>query len=104
MNHQNNQNNQKNHSLAPGCLLRWDSRGYWYSGNQVSTYEIVSRLGHQDTSIPKATREKNITTIYQAAKSDPERYGTYAGLNNWSPTFTDAQLKAFQELIQNNTN
>ena len=90
---------QKNDSLYPGCMLKWDTRGHWYSGNQVSTYEIVSRLCHQDTSIPKATREENVENVYQKVKSDPEQYGSYAGLNDWSPTFTNAQLAAFRELL-----
>jgi hypothetical protein len=86
--------------LSPGCLLKLDSSGYWYSGNQVSTYEIVTRLCHQDTSINKQTREEWVHTMYRRVKSDPVRYGSYAGLNNWSPTFTETQLDAFLELIE----
>jgi len=79
----------------------WDGRGYWYSGNQVSTYEIVSRLCHQDTSIPKATRDGNVEKVYQKVKSDPEQYGRYAGSNDWSPTYSEAQLSAFLNLLGN---
>lgn len=89
--------------LYPGCILKWDDRGHWYSGNQVSTYEIVSRLGNQNTSIPKKTREDQVSTIYQTVKSDPEKYGSYAGLNDWSPRFTDAQLEAFVGLVRDTT-
>jgi len=90
---------ERNKCLYPGCILKQDSRGYWYSGNQVSTYEIVTRLCHQDTSISKKTRDGWVTTLYGRVKSDPVRYGSYAGLNNWSPTFTETQLDSFLELI-----
>jgi hypothetical protein len=43
----------------------------------------------------------NTKNIYNKVKSNPTQYGSYAGLNSWSPTFTDAQLSAFQSLFLN---
>ena len=42
-----------------------------------------------------------ITDKYNIVKKNPNKYGTYAGLNDWSPKFTNDQLAAFNNLCQN---
>ena len=86
--------------LAPGCLLRQDEKGYWSSGNQVSTYEIISRLGQQHTHLDREARAQWIRETYLEIKGDQAKYGSYAGNNSWSPRFTTAQLVAFVERCQ----
>ena len=91
--------NNRNKSLYPGCILKQDVNGYWYSGNQVSTYEVVTKLCNKDCSISRETRDGWVDTLYKTVNADPKKYGTYAGLDNWSPVFTDAQLTAFVEQV-----
>ena len=62
----------------------------WTSGNQVSTYELLVRL---------LDNNRHLIHIYQLVKSDPDKYGRYAGNNHWSPVFTDYQLQQFSSLI-----
>ena len=72
----------------------------WYFGNQISTYELC---GHIQRHIGKDNTWMN--NLYDTLKTDSVnkvlRYGTYAGLNDWSPTFTDEQLEKFISLVHN---
>lgn len=80
-----------NHPYA--ILRKKEDRTFWYCPNQRSTYELVSYLAWATSS-----SDTWLDTVYQTAKADPTSYGTYAGLNNWSPTYTDEQLLAFTAL------
>ena len=72
----------------------------WYFGNQISTYELC---GHIQRHLGKDDAWMN--NLYDTLKTDSVnkvlRYGTYAGLNDWSPTFTDEQLEKFISLVDN---
>ena len=62
----------------------------WYNANQQSTYELCIYV--QDK-----LNKDNIwmENLYNTVKGDSDNYGNYAGLNNWSHTFTDIQLNNF---------
>jgi hypothetical protein len=70
----------------------------WRFGNPTSTYELC---GHIQRKLGKADAWKN--NLYDTLKTDSDskvfRYGTYAGLNDWSPTFTHGQLEEFISLV-----
>ena len=72
----------------------------WYFGNQKSTYELC---GHVQRHLGKDDVWMN--NLYDTMKTDSVnkvlRYGTCAGLNDWSPTFTDEQLEKFISLVDN---
>jgi hypothetical protein len=72
----------------------------WHAGNQISTYELC---GHIKRELNKNDNWMN--NLYNTLKDDSVNkvftYGTYAGLNNWSPTFTDKQLEEFISLVKN---
>ena len=70
----------------------------WYNCNQQSSYELCIYISSYKF---KKTDDEWIKKIHQAIKSDTHKYGKYAGLNNWSHTFTDIQLKNFDNLIKN---
>ena len=78
-----------------------EKNGKWYFGNQVSTYELIIRQSRKQTKLDKAGKDRWVTEKYNIVKQNPNKYGTYAGLNDWSPTFTNAQLAAFNDLCQN---
>ena len=78
-------------SFFPGSLKLNDSKTHWYFGNQRSTYELI-------TYCMKNHDNQTIMNIYNTVKNNPHSYGTYAGLNNWSPIFTDKQLIQFYHL------
>lgn len=62
----------------------------WYNANQQSTYELCIYVQHK-------LNKDNIwmENLYNTVKGDSDNYGNYAGLNNWSHTFTDIQLNNF---------
>lgn len=68
----------------------------WYNGNQQSTYELCiyvqRKLNKNDTWVKK---------LYSTIKLDSHNFGNYAGLNNWSHTFTQTQLDNFICLTKN---
>ena len=75
-----------------GPILAWDRRTRMYiARNQISTYEMLGRLerhyarGAQDTT-------RRLDAELQR-KEVQEACGRYAGLNNWSPCCTAAQLR-----------
>ncbi len=76
-------------SFMPGGLKLNEDETHWYFKNQRSTYEMVSYI------MPDNESTKKVNDI---VKNDPEKYGTYAGLNDWSPYFTDQQLINFHAL------
>jgi hypothetical protein len=67
----------------------------WFNGNQQSTYELcicVQRKLKKDDTWMK--------NLYNTIRQDRQStYGSYAGLNNWSHTFTDVQLGEFIKLV-----
>tara|TARA_Y100001958_G_C21101703_1_gene451457 strand:- start:65 stop:349 length:285 start_codon:yes stop_codon:yes gene_type:complete len=70
----------------------------WYFGNQKSTYELccdIRRILDKD--------DIWMNNLYDILKTDSFnkdlRYGTYAGSNKWSPTYTDKQLEEFISLV-----
>jgi len=79
----------------PYPTLKQDVHGNWYAGNQISTYELIGRLSRECGC---DNRDKWLMKIYGIVQKNPELYGSYAGLNNWSPVYTDTQLKAFSTL------
>ena len=78
-----------------------EKNGTWKFGNQISTYELIIRQSRKQTKLDKAGKDRWVTEKYNIVKQNPNKYGTYAGLNDWSPTFTNAQLAAFNDLCQN---
>lgn len=76
--------------------LQKDDNNRWYFGNQVSTYELSLRMLRGHLTEPHYTR--SALEVHNTVEGNPQVYGTYAGLNNWSPIFTDAQLDAFISL------
>ena len=78
-----------------------EKNGTWKFGNQISTYELIIRQSRKHTNLDKASKDRWVTEKYNIVKQNPNKYGTYAGLNDWSPTFTNAQLAAFNDLCQN---
>ena len=80
-------------TLYPGCLLRQGKDVEWYFANQISTYELIIKLCRQ------CEMEDRLNLIYQKVKNNPDKYGRYAGLDNWSPVFTEDQLEALVGLF-----
>ena len=76
-------------SFMPGSLKLNEDGTHWYFINQRSTYDTVSYIMSDHESTKK---------VYDIVKNNPEKYGTYAGLNDWSPYFTDQQLINFHTL------
>lgn len=71
----------------------------WTAPNQISTYELVNIICYalEET---RDTRNYCINKIYGTVKTDPIKYGIYAGNNSWSPIFTDDQLINFINLVK----
>lgn len=78
---------------AARCMLppslRCNDDGAWYFGNQRSTYETLCYLQSKH-----GLSNEWLVASYDKVKADPATYGTYAGLNDWSPVFTSEQLMA----------
>ena len=79
-----------------GHVLKKTDAQHWYFGNQVSTYELVSYVGQN-----QHLKSETISQIYNTVKNNPQQFGSYAGLNAWSPQFTDNQLNNFIALFNN---
>ena len=73
--------------------LKKDTNNRWYFGNQVSTYELSLCVLRGHLKDPDYTQ--GALEIHDTVKKNSKVYGTYAGLNDWSPTVSDDQLDAF---------
>lgn len=96
----------------------------WRNGNQQSSYELCcyirrhfknnvysfQRTANDEKEAMKYTEIKNaskkdddkwIKHIDDTLKNDQEKYGMYAGNDNWCHHFTDEQLRNFYDLIEN---
>ena len=78
-------------------ILRWDPRvGLYTAGNQISTYEMLTKLeAHYARQLPSHVSLQSITLRLNRElrqESSQHQYGRYAGLNHWSPCCTSAQL------------
>lgn len=78
-------------------ILRWDPRVRLYAaGNQISTYEMLTKLeAHYARRLPSHVSLQAVTRrldreLRHAAHQ--RACGRYAGLNHWSPCCTAAQL------------
>jgi hypothetical protein len=80
-----------------------NQKGNWVNGNQQSTYELCIHIRRQLTNNTKSyssdADDRWVTNLYNTVKNDPNTYGTYAGLDNWSHYFTDTQLENFYTLV-----
>ena len=79
----------------PYPILKRDGSGNWYAVNQISSYELIIRLSHE---CAPDDRDQWVVQIHDIVQKNPQVYGSYAGLNNWSPVYTDTQLQAFSTL------
>lgn len=96
----------------------------WRNGNQQSSYELsgfirryfknnvfsFQSMANDEEEAMKYTEIKNaskkdddkwIKHIDDTLKNDQEKYGMYAGNDNWCHHFTDEQLRNFYDLIEN---
>lgn len=83
----------------------------WRNGNQQSSYELCCYIRRHFKNEMKYTEIKNasrkdddkwIKHIDNTLKNNQEKYGMYAGNDNWCHHFTDEQLGNFYDLIENN--
>jgi hypothetical protein len=78
----------------PKLFKKGQNSTTWYNGNQQSTYELcayVQRHLNKDGAW--------LDVLYTTVKNNSDKFGVYAGLNNWSHQFTDSQLTDFINLV-----
>ena len=83
----------------PYPILKWDGRVRRYTArNQTSTYEMLGRVArhYARAQADDEAAVNRATSRLDAQLRDAEvqqECGSYAGLNNWSPCCTAAQLR-----------
>ncbi len=82
-----------------------NNNNIYYFGNQISTYELLDKICNfyrkkcNMYSNPRYYTEDDcfdttLLNLYKIMKTNQE-YGSYAGNNDWSPSFNLNQLKKF---------
>lgn len=78
----------------PGLFKKEQNSTIWYNGNQQSSYELC---GYVQRHFGKD--DAWLDVLYTTIKNNSDKYGVYAGLDNWSHQFTDSQLTNFINLV-----
>ena len=84
----------------PFPTLKQSETGTWYAGNQISSYELLVRLSRD---CAPTNQDQWVKQLDQIIRTQTDKYGSYAELNQWSPEFTEAQLRAFASLCGTRT-
>lgn len=78
----------------PQLFLKNNTSNTWYNRNQQSTYELCCYIRRKLNKTGEWSDK-----LYDTVKNDQMKYGTYAGLDNWSHIFTDSQFVHFKNLV-----
>ena len=87
---------KKGTKIHPYPLLYKNENDIWTAKNQISSYELISKLVVDINGIDNKTL---ISSINNKVYVNPKLYGSYANNNSWSPVLTENQLLNFITLL-----
>lgn len=87
---------KKGTKIHPYPLLYKNDNNMWKAKNQISSYELISKLVVDIKDIDDKTL---ISSINNKVYGNPNVYGFYADNNSWSPVLTENQLLNFITLL-----